>query len=928
MQYETLTGSGKIFRIGVRSNAFVTDKAVTALGFSGIENTDWVNVNSVETEVIPVPSGLTLTLIPTGVQIVWTDNSSGVTSFEVWGSDDNVTFTKLSDIEAGTVTYNDVVTPTGHRYYKVKGKKGNAYSDFTEVESIPLLYKEIATTPTYIDAGCVNNGDGSYTFSASAYLQWNKLITGKTYKVSFEIDEGMTGAVMGYIVTAWDWNLTEPGVYSYTLTAGDAMFAILGSNFVGTIRNITCRQVLTNADIFDNGKVVLTLDDGGASQFVAYEDLVAQGETATFYLITSIIDAVANLTWAQCQAMNAGGMDMQCHSNTHANLTTLNQAQVLAEYQAVNDAFAAHSLPAPRHTSYPAGLTSADVKTWTATMRDTARVVNEGIVNKNSEKMALKTYGMDISTDYEALKVLITTAKFWRDAVILYGHGIDGAQIPRAKFNEVIDYAQSIGMDIVTVAELYDLMTGYVAYWATLISATVENAEPTKVVLTFPSAKALVATDFTIAGKIISDATWVGAVLTLTVSEAFVYNDTPVVTFVKTSGTVNVTNNVGLLLYNPLSWGEWTTLSGIGMPSGMELTVVAGYSKAEMPLTLKPSTSYGILHKIVSNNTTVRFGISTGLFVAPSVTIADVGQALGYVKSIKSTPASVTVNVIRVTQLSGGSDGSKIKFSEIRVFELPVGSTIATDFATLTADQLNAKYPYKGLAETLNLANYELTWSDEFTGVALDTTKWVYETGTRRQSLNAVDAVSVDDGHVTVKTFPSGADIHTGFITTQGKFSQLHGYFEARLRHNKTNGNWGAFWLMPVEQNALNSGGTEIDVAEFFNVITSHVVNHALHWDGYGVEMQSNGIQLWMEEEAHPSDTYHTYGVEWTDSYYKWFVDGKLVYQAAVGISVETSYLLLTMEVDVAQKAIINAVGAGFYDDMLVDYVRAYRRIS
>ena len=81
-------------------------------------------------------------------------------------------------------------------------------------------------------------------------------------------------------------------------------------------------------------------------------------------------------------------------------------------------------------------------------------------------------------------------------------------------------------------------------YWATLISATVENAAPTNVVLTFPSPKSLTKDDFTIAGFTISSASWTGAVLTLILSTSVIYTDTLVVTFVKTGGTANVTNNV------------------------------------------------------------------------------------------------------------------------------------------------------------------------------------------------------------------------------------------------------------------------------------------------------------------------------------------------------------------------------------------------
>ena len=85
----------------------------------------------------------------------------------------------------------------------------------------------------------------------------------------------------------------------------------------------------------------------------------------------------------------------------------------------------------------------------------------------------------------------------------------------------------------------------WIAYWATLISATVENAAPTHVVLTFPTAQtSLVASDFTIAGFTVNNASWAGTVLTLVLAETVKYTDSLIVTFVKTGGTAAVTNNI------------------------------------------------------------------------------------------------------------------------------------------------------------------------------------------------------------------------------------------------------------------------------------------------------------------------------------------------------------------------------------------------
>ena len=100
------------------------------------------------------------------------------------------------------------------------------------------------------------------------------------------------------------------------------------------------------------------------------------------------------------------------------------------------------------------------------------------------------------------------------------------------------------------------------SYWATLISATVENAAPTHVVLTFPTAQtSLGASDFTIAGFTISSVSWTGAVLTLVLSIGVKYGDALIVTFVTTGETANVTNNVGYYLYDTFATSDAAPVS-------------------------------------------------------------------------------------------------------------------------------------------------------------------------------------------------------------------------------------------------------------------------------------------------------------------------------------------------------------------------------
>ena len=87
-------------------------------------------------------------------------------------------------------------------------------------------------------------------------------------------------------------------------------------------------------------------------------------------------------------------------------------------------------------------------------------------------------------------------------------------------------------------------------YWTAMVSATVENAAPTDVVLTFKSPKTLVAADFTATvngvSRVISSASWAGNAITLVLASAVIYSDVVIVTFVKTGQAKAATNNVAL----------------------------------------------------------------------------------------------------------------------------------------------------------------------------------------------------------------------------------------------------------------------------------------------------------------------------------------------------------------------------------------------
>ncbi|MEZ6190608.1 MAG: glycoside hydrolase family 16 protein [Phycisphaerales bacterium] len=201
-----------------------------------------------------------------------------------------------------------------------------------------------------------------------------------------------------------------------------------------------------------------------------------------------------------------------------------------------------------------------------------------------------------------------------------------------------------------------------------------------------------------------------------------------------------------------------------------------------------------------------------------------------------------------------------------------------------------------------------MSWTDEFVGDQLDTTKWGYRNlGPRRDAINIADAVAVEDGNLVIRTYTSGAGAsmqhYTGMIGTQGLFQQKYGYFEARIDFDGRPGMWSAFWVQsPTMGNPIGDPGTagaEIDIMEHRVINGSgadfqNVAHHALHWDGYGADHKSQNKDTAFPDLA---DGFHLYGLEWSPTGYRYYVDGQLTWTINQGVSHRDEYLILSSEV-------------------------------
>lgn len=279
----------------------------------------------------------------------------------------------------------------------------------------------------------------------------------------------------------------------------------------------------------------------------------------------------------------------------------------------------------------------------------------------------------------------------------------------------------------------------------------------------------------------------------------------------------------------------------------------------------------------------------------------------------------------------------------------------------------------------IDMSRFVLTFEDNFDGNALDRSKWNYGfavdegkvSAPRKGGYWAQDGVFVKDGKLILRTDwrengENGAGWYSGTVMTcadEGTdhlFEQKYGYFETRCKTPEFNGGWCAFWLMPHDSfadehnnqesaNHLNTGvdGTEIDIFETpFTYLGSgkNVLNHAVHYDGYRDYLKSVG-KLNIRVNKLYKD-YHTYGFEWTEDYYKFYVDSRLTWEVSKDgytkdgkkvnhniISQVAEYMLLSFEVVAPDKEGGTAGWCGDPAkndksknyDFIIDYVRVYQ---
>ncbi len=192
---------------------------------------------------------------------------------------------------------------------------------------------------------------------------------------------------------------------------------------------------------------------------------------------------------------------------------------------------------------------------------------------------------------------------------------------------------------------------------------------------------------------------------------------------------------------------------------------------------------------------------------------------------------------------------------------------------------------------------WEVFWSDEFdyTGVP-DPTKWNYHSsyiGNNEQQgyTSSTKNSYVEDGKLritaireqTVYRDPSGRQTTYPFssarLNTEKKFTVQYGRIEASIWLPGEIGVWPAFWTLGASDYWPNCG--EIDIFEYSGGKPLGGVYPANYINSNFIYRINDGSTVGTANMRYlynitPTDGYHTYAIEWTETKILWYYDDEL----------------------------------------------------
>lgn len=242
--------------------------------------------------------------------------------------------------------------------------------------------------------------------------------------------------------------------------------------------------------------------------------------------------------------------------------------------------------------------------------------------------------------------------------------------------------------------------------------------------------------------------------------------------------------------------------------------------------------------------------------------------------------------------------------------------------------------------QELDLTGYSLVFEDEFLGDSLDTEVWEYRgSGSRRGGYNAESQVELKDGNMIITgDYQTDGTYGEGWYTGMVKLRERYckGYFEIRCKVNAGSGFWSAFWIQadsPYTASVSKGGvgGAEIDIFEsmsYDNALGKDSVCQTIHCAG--VDGETEGFQSERLGDFYGDNIYteyNTYGLEWTDTEYIFYINGVETRRSSFGngVSQVPEDVIVSLEIPDEEK-LATLDKDNYSTEYVVDYVRIYQK--
>ncbi len=248
-------------------------------------------------------------------------------------------------------------------------------------------------------------------------------------------------------------------------------------------------------------------------------------------------------------------------------------------------------------------------------------------------------------------------------------------------------------------------------------------------------------------------------------------------------------------------------------------------------------------------------------------------------------------------------------------------------------------YPTTPRGQELDLTGYNIVFEDEFEGDSLNTDVWEYRgSGPRRGGYNAESQVKVENGNLIITgeyltDGQYGEGWYTGMIKLKERYCK--GYLEIRCIVNNDPGFWSAFWLQadsPYTASVSKGGigGAEIDIFEslsYGDFIGSDSVAQTVHCAGVdGVQEGFQSCNLGNFYGKNIYTEYNTYGLEWTDDEYIFYINGVETRRTSFGNGVSEVPEDVIVSLEIPDAETLGVLDKDTYKtEYIVDYVRIYQ---